>query len=674
LIFEVKPYNIDKLEEFVNDVSNPTSPSYGKYMSLTEMDDFTANVEGTRAVRDHLIANGISDLHQSRNGDFIYATAEIAVWEQYFQTTFYRFKHKLQAKTHVFRALNYDLPTELIPHVTNIFNLMNLPVPLHSKKLKLDEKLQAPATSFGYTGVITPAVLNNYYNIFTNDANATTQAVYAVGGEFFSNTDLALSQSIFKIPPHPVDSTPYGGCNASICNNRNMTYSCGEGNLDTQYILGVAQGAKTTFSVDLSSDAFVSWITEQANSPNPPKVLSLSYASSEFFVSFVGIAQSFNTQAIKLSAIGVTIVAASGDYGAPGQLFGIVGESTCGYDQSFPASSPYVLAVGATSGPEWGKSEVVCSVLSKISNCSITSGGGFSILFPPPGYQSDAIKSYFNNVSPKPCGAVPKGRGIPDVSMAGFNFETYIGGKKYLIDGTSASTPVVAAMVSIVNSARIKAGRPTLGFLNPSLYYYNANALGFKYTSDVTQGDNRCFPDVTGATSGGCCGEGYFATKGWDPVTGFGSIRFQHFFNVYMSALQPVPTTQPSTLHPTAIKPTVAPVKSPHKQPTSIPSTWAPKPSFSPTIVCPIVLAPWQMVPTSKPSSTPSARPITAKPTLNPISRSPTRSPSKNPSAAPKAPVLAYPTRSPSRTPTGAPKASVPLRPTRSPSKTPIKK
>jgi tripeptidyl-peptidase-1 len=84
--------------------------------------------------------------------------------------------------------------------------------------------------------------------------------------------------------------------------------------------------------------------------------------------------------------------------------------------------------------------------------------------------------------------------------------------------GTSASTPIAAVMISLLNDARAQMGKSTLGFLNPMLYkMYADNPKTF---NDITVGDNRC-------TVAMCCQYGYGATKGWDAVTGFGTPNFQ---------------------------------------------------------------------------------------------------------------------------------------------------
>ena len=53
--------------------------------------------------------------------------------------------------------------------------------------------------------------------------------------------------------------------------------------------------------------------------------------------------------------------------------------------------------------------------------------------------------------------------GYPDISLLGVKYIVSINGSFYPLDGTSASCPVAASMVSLVNSARLASGRSTLG-------------------------------------------------------------------------------------------------------------------------------------------------------------------------------------------------------------------
>ena len=71
-----------------------------------------------------------------------------------------------------------------------------------------------------------------------------------------------------------------------------------------------------------------------------------------------------------------------------------------------------------------------------------------------------------------------------------------------------------AGLVSLLNEARLAKGMPALGFLNPWLYKH-ADAF-----TDVILGDNAKGRDARPEPYGFNC------IKGWDPVTGLGTPRF----------------------------------------------------------------------------------------------------------------------------------------------------
>merc|ERR1712031_150124 len=111
---------------------------------------------------------------------------------------------------------------------------------------------------------------------------------------------------------------------------------------------------------------------------------------------------------------------------------------------------------------------------------------GFSGQFQAPSYQTSQISSYFSTVSSAPeSGYAAGGRGYPDVAMAGFDYEVVIAGSVYGVSGTSASSPVVSGMASLVNGQLAEAGKSAIGFINPTLY-----AAGVSSFNDITSGDN----------------------------------------------------------------------------------------------------------------------------------------------------------------------------------------
>lgn len=178
--------------------------------------------------------------------------------------------------------------------------------------------------------------------------------------------------------------------------------------------------------------------------------------------------------------------------------------------------------MGATFGPESGQPEVACQ--SDLGGF-ITSGGGFSDYNPRPYWQDGAVNEYFEQYPPNGM-FNQNGRGYPDVSLLGHNYAIVIGGKLYSVSGTSASTPTFAGMVSLVNAARLREGKGPIGFLNIILYESHHH-----YANDITVGNNSC------SSNGICCKDlGFNATKGWDPVTGLGSINFKAFMK-YLKSL-----------------------------------------------------------------------------------------------------------------------------------------
>ena len=101
--------------------------------------------------------------------------------------------------------------------------------------------------------------------------------------------------------------------------------------------------------------------------------------------------------------------------------------------------------------------------------------------------------------------------------------QVVVNGRVASEDGTSAAAPLVAGLVSLLNEARLGAGKPPLGYLNPWLYALaaNASAGGTDAFTDVTEGSNA----ISRMTAPLAFGFG--AAAGWDPVTGLGTPRFR---------------------------------------------------------------------------------------------------------------------------------------------------
>ena len=110
----------------------------------------------------------------------------------------------------------------------------------------------------------------------------SSQAVYEGAGEFFSPSDLSTFQTHWGIPQSPVAYSTPGAASDQTCANNSS--ECQEGNLDIQYIMGVAQGVPTSYLIDSGYDGMVTWLTNAGSQEKPPTVISISWVFEEKFV------------------------------------------------------------------------------------------------------------------------------------------------------------------------------------------------------------------------------------------------------------------------------------------------------------------------------------------------------------------------------------------------------
>jgi len=233
--------------------------------------------------------------------------------------------------------------------------------------------------------------------------------------------------------------------------------------------------------------------------PNPPLVHEVSWGAGETGTASYDIATmtSLNVNFQIMGLRGLTVLVASGDSGTSATTLCKT------FDPTFPASSPYVTAVGGTylqNGVEFGWN---------------SSGGGFSNVFPRPSYQDTAVLKYLkdsadSNTLPTASLFNATGRAFPDIAAFATNFLTVSSGGNYTVSGTSASTPVLGGVMALLNAVLLSRNQAPLGFINPALYtLYGTSTVGF----DVVDGNNLHKP----------CSEGFSAAPGWDPVSGLGT-------------------------------------------------------------------------------------------------------------------------------------------------------
>jgi subtilase family serine protease len=200
----------------------------------------------------------------------------------------------------------------------------------------------------------------------------------------------------------------------------------------------------------------------------------------------------------------ITFTASSGDDGT-----GVI----------YPASSPYVLAVGGTT------LSVDSTGNYQGEEAWSGSGGGLSTVESWPASQSGLPIPQSNNM-----------RGVPDVSynadpQTGFSVYSSVpdgdGGSTgwQVVGGTSAGAPQWAAIVAVANSA----GNSNIGGNLSSVLYAAANPNSGNY--------NSYFYDINSGTNGNC---GFICTAqaGYDYVTGLGSPQVANLINVLTNSNQ----------------------------------------------------------------------------------------------------------------------------------------
>lgn len=530
VIFAVYQRNLPEIERILYDVSSVESANYGKHLSREEVHELTRNDMATAAVHAFCQMHGLHVDHTSAYGEYIVASAPIAVLNRVLGTDFVRLAHATRGD--VVRSRTYRLPLELVPHVRHVLNVIELPS-REAPGLQytvIDDKEEARSGDYPCHSEMTPSCWNYYYNQTSNDATGQSQLVFGQKGFVAALGDLGTFASGSQLPPQSF-TCPAGGCDGdTVCQGydkdmKGKGYLCVEANLDTQWISATGQGAKNTFyQVQDLETPFLHFVMYISSLKDPPGSVSISYGSYEHEMDH-SVMDQFTTEAMKLGAQGVSILAATGDDGVAGYK-ARNDTSKCGYTTSFPATCPFVTAVGGTQNAENDPEDHEVHTLKEWAANGVeqqgpffktTTAGGFSNYFSAPDYQKAAISTYFKTPESARAkeGYNRTGRGIPDIASNSINFQIFITAFKCMVSGTSGAAPAVAGMISSINAQRAKAKKGRLGFLNP-LFYSNPTAL-----NEIAHGWNNCT-----AVPAFCCDEGFTSAAGWDPLVGLGSPSY----------------------------------------------------------------------------------------------------------------------------------------------------
>jgi hypothetical protein len=534
------------LEKLLVDQRTSGTPSYHQWLTPEQFgESFGISTSDEAKVRSWLKSQGFTGVSLSRSRTVFDFSSTVGQASSAFHTSVHSLMYKGQK--HFANTSNISLPGAISNLVLAVAGLNDFrPTPQHIS-------LSRPArpqytTTDDQVFSFAPGDIALEYDLqplYASGIDGTGITAVVIGQSDIDVNDIRAYRAAFNLPANdPKVLLVPGSTDIGIVPETEV-----EADIDLEVLGGVARGANLLYVQDSDVDAALQYAIDQ----NLGSVINFSYAGSEYIGQTWGEEQAtYQLLAQQANAQGITILAASGDTGAAGS--DLRAPAVGGMVVSSPADIPEVTGVGGTSLPydshgwinqwfsttndaygasllaftpevTWNDSMVPTSI--SVGSLSASSGGA-SLLYPKPAWQQG------------PGVPADGARDVPDVSMYSMN-----NGAGYIIcyagdcpagqmpdglssgtiwGGTSASTPVFAGVVVLLNQYLLKNGpitSPGLGNINPTLYQLAANATGVFH--DITQGNNMVpceigTPDCTTGT------EGYNAGPGYDLATGLGSV------------------------------------------------------------------------------------------------------------------------------------------------------
>jgi subtilase family serine protease len=527
------------IRQLVLDVSDPASPSYGEHLTVGQFADRFGS-PAAPAVVEALEAEGIP-ASTDPTGLFVHARPTVAQASTVFSTTFGRYDGTVLFADQPFYGADTtptlpDALDGLVSELTGFTQALPITEPPTSADVGT-RALPPPPTNTGTPSGCADAVASGAYTISQlltaygigplgdgSARGAGGRVAELIDGDGYVQgtvdeytTCLGLPARVPTFHLVPPQDAP-------------IQYSLGETNGDIQTIVGVSPALERldlfqgVTSVNQLPLLFAAALDPSLTGGIAPDAVTFSSGQCEDTVP-LAVVQLLEDVLATFGAVGTTVAVAAGDNGS----------ATCpdepGTSLSYPASSPWVVAVGGTNLILDADNAIVDELVWNDNRYSDNGGGGAtgggpSAFFERPAWQTGP-------------GTGGPARQIPDVVfMASFFPGTAqvldLGGSPptYLwggAAGTSFSTPLFASAIAGIDAQRRAMGLPNLGLVTP-LLYARADALRSSGAlRDITEGSN----DVNGV---GCC----TATPFFDMASGLGSVRV----DLLAAALTPAPVLE----------------------------------------------------------------------------------------------------------------------------------
>jgi len=534
IVVGLQEQNADQIQPTLQRMITPGDPLYGTSFTL---DQFVAQFGPTpaqvQAVQNYLSGSGFTNITVADNQLLIEADGTAATVTNAFNTVLANYS--VNGATVYVNTADAQVPASLGGVVIAVLGLNNV-VSVHFDSHTLALNTSPSTDPCSPPNCPTPAIANEVFgpqqyqiaydavcppdNPHCPAQNFTPGSATAVGiiveGDLTQVIkDLRTYEQTYKLPQVPVTVV-----NAGI--QSPDTSGAEEWDLDSQVSTGIAQQVSHLYfyAATTLTDSDLALAINKAVSQNRVKAFNMSFGECEI-VPYIDGAMLIDDQIFGEAALhGMTPFAASDDNGSACPVEGVTNgvPLTGPPDTSYPASSPYVIAVGGTN---------------LFTNADFTydfetgweaSGGGPSYFENPPFWQAYTGSGTLPIVPSSEGSAVGAGRGVPDVSMCAggtvlaiCSANVFVSGTATLIGGTSLSSPLAMGAWARIQTAH----RNKLGFAGP-LIYQLANG-GPAPTSPV-------FNDVLLGSNGL-----FTALPGYDYVTGLGSWDIYRIYKLIPS-------------------------------------------------------------------------------------------------------------------------------------------
>ncbi|MFZ0042629.1 MAG: S53 family peptidase, partial [Solirubrobacteraceae bacterium] len=584
----VLPLRADEagLERLATAVSTPGSAQYGHYESIATLSRrFGASPAARARTLSYLRSAGASGVKIDATGLFADATMPVALAQRMFKTPLAKFG-QAGAASFVAPGGAARLPAALSGAVTGVVGIDTRPLVASANvagrgaSVPADaawtRKAGAPAGSSG------PGIAHSYVSGYTSRTGSAAGCSAATSGPGFTPNQYLTAYGYAplraagiqgqgeRVALIEIDGFRYSdvrtfskcfGLATPAINSFGVGVSRslapgGESTLDLEVLDSAAPKLK---SVDVyethtaASDVLRALTAPLQNPGRKPEVISASLGACESeTLDSLGVSgvRSVEGSLALAAASGISVLSASGDAGSSA----CVTDSGEPYPQlavSYPASSPFVTAVGGTNVALSSANSLTGQVVWNDAPAAVVAGGGgVSALFHRPSYQKGFV--------------VPNRRVLPDVSMLADpypGYEIYCSVRGPCTDkrnpdpwstvgGTSASSPLMAGGLALVDQVLRIHGRQDVGLANPLLYAVDHSASGRAVISDVVAGGNDLGPSLDGKPLG-CC----TAHAGFDYASGLGSVNLAALASAAQTmvpAIVNVGLSLPGQRHPVA--------------------------------------------------------------------------------------------------------------------------